>query len=200
MTKADGNEERDLDSMEAVIGVMAEAGDDDRVRVSDLADEIGGDAFGPLMLVPALIAVTPASGIPGLTATCGLIIALVAAQLVFRRKALWLPGFLRRRSISRSRLETARNWLAKPAQLIDRVTGKRLSFLVKPPFDIVPALICMMIGLFMPFMEFVPFSGTMAGMAVSLFALAFVTEDGLLAILGTVFLGAVGYLAFTALT
>ncbi|MHB2264103.1 exopolysaccharide biosynthesis protein [Aliihoeflea sp. PC F10.4] len=200
MTKVDMLEERNLDSMEAVVDVMAEAGVDERVCVGDVVDEIDGNAFGPLMLVPAMIAVTPASGIPGMTATCGLIIALIAIQIVLRRKALWLPGFLRRRSISRSRLETARDWLAKPARVIDRLTGKRLTFLVKPPFDIVPALICLMIGLLMPFMEFVPFSGTMAGAAVTLFALSLTTEDGLLAVLGTAFLGVVGYLGFTTVT
>ena len=85
------HEERNLDSMEAVVDIMADAGTDERVCVGDLVDEIDGNAFGPLMLVPALIAVTPASGIPGLTATCGLIIALIAVQIVLRRKALWLP-------------------------------------------------------------------------------------------------------------
>lgn len=194
------HEERNLDSMEAVVDIMADAGTDERVCVGDLVDEIDGNAFGPLMLVPALIAVTPASGLPGLTATCGLIIALIAVQIVLRRKALLLPGFLRSRSISRSSLETARDWLAKPARVIDRLTGKRLTFLVKPPFDVVPALICMFIGLAMPLMEFVPFSGTMAGAAVSLFALSLTTEDGLLAVLGTAFLGAVGYLGFTTVT
>jgi hypothetical protein len=194
------HEERNLDSMEAVIDITAEAGTDERVCVGDVLDEIDGNAFGPLMLVPAMIAVTPASGIPGLTATCGLIIALIAVQIVLRRKVPWLPGFLRRRSISRSKLETARDWLARPARVIDRLTAKRLSFLVKPPFDVVPALICMVIGLAMPLMEFIPFSGSMAGAAVSLFALALVTEDGLLAVLGTAFLGAIGYLAFTTVT
>ncbi|MCO6393185.1 exopolysaccharide biosynthesis protein [Aliihoeflea aestuarii] len=200
MTKADMLEERNLNSMEAVVDLMAEVGSEDRVCVGDIVDDIDGDAFAPLMLFPALLAVTPASGIPGMTATCGLIIALVAVQIVLRRKAVWLPGFLRRRSISRARLQTARDWLAKPARAIDKVTGKRLAFLVRPPFDIGAALICMCIGLTMPFMEFVPFSGTMAGIAVSLIALALVTEDGVLAVLGTGFLATVSYIGWSAVT
>jgi hypothetical protein len=189
---------QDLDSMEAVLDVMAGAGQDRKVYVGDMVDEIGGNAFGPLMLIPALVAVTPASGIPGLTATCGLIIALVAAQLVFRRKSLWLPGFLRNRSIERSKLETGRDWLSKPARFIDRITAKRLSFLVNPPFDVVPALICLAIGLVMPFMEFIPFSGSIAAGAVGLFALSLVTEDGILALFGTVLVGGLVYLLVTA--
>lgn len=193
------SEKDDLDSLEAVIDTMVEAGDDDDVCVGDLVDEVGDEAFGPLMLVPALIAITPASGIPGLTATCGMIIALVAVQLVFRRESLWLPGFLRRRSIARSKLEKGREWLAKPARLIDRLTGKRLTFLVEPPFNIVPATICLGIGLIMPLLEFIPFSGSVAAGAVALFALAFVTEDGILAVLGTALVATVGYLVWATL-
>ena len=51
----------------------------------------------------------------------------------------------------------------------------------------------------MPVMEFIPFSATIAATAVSLFALAFITEDGLLGLfgLGVIFCGL--YLGFTAL-
>lgn len=193
------SQDNDLDTMEAVLDTIADAGDGSRVSVGNIVDEIGDDAFGPLMLIPALVAVTPASGIPGLTATAGLIIALVAFQMVIGRKALWLPGFILRRTISRSKLDTARDWLAKPARIIDRLTGKRLSFLVKPPFSLVPALICLCAGLIMPFLEFVPFSGSIMAGAVALFALSFVTEDGILSVLATMLVAGVGYLAWTAM-
>lgn len=192
-------DDNDLDTMEAVLDTIADAGDGRRVSVEDIVNEIGDDAFGPLMLIPALVAVTPASGIPGLTATCGLIIALVAVQMVIARKALWLPGFLLRRTMPRSKLDTARDWLAKPARLIDRLTGKRLSFLVKPPFSVVPATICLAAGLIMPFLELIPFSGSVMAGAVSLFALSFVTEDGILSVLATALVATAGYLAWTAM-
>ncbi len=192
-------ENNDLDSMEAVLDTIADAGDGRRVSVEDIVNEIGDDAFGPLMLIPALVAVTPASGIPGLTATAGLIIALVSFQMVIGRKALWLPGFILNRTMSRSKLDTARDWLAKPARIIDRLTGKRLSFLVKPPFSVVPALICLCAGLVMPFLEVIPFSGSVMAGAVSLFALSFVTEDGILSVLGTALVATAGYLAWTAI-
>lgn len=186
----------DLDTMEGIVDTVAKAGDGDRVAVSDVVEEIGDDAFGPLMLVPALVAVTPASGIPGLTATAGLMIVLVSAQLVMRRKALWLPAFLMDRSISRDKLATARDWLRKPARLLDKITSKRLSFLVRPPFDIFAATICMMCGMIMPFLEFIPFSGSFAAGAVALIALSFITEDGLLGVLASGLIGGLAYLIF----
>ncbi|MBL0934947.1 MAG: exopolysaccharide biosynthesis protein [Rhizobiaceae bacterium] len=192
-------DQHDLDSMEVVLDTIADAGDGKRVSVEDIVHEIGDDAFGPLMLIPALVAVTPASGIPGLTATCGLIIALVAFQMVIGRKALWLPGFLLRRTMPRAKLDTARDWLARPARIVDRLTGKRLSFLVKPPFSVIPATICLAAGLVMPFLELIPFSGSVMAGAVSLFALSFVTEDGILSVLATALVATAGYLAWTAM-
>lgn len=193
------DQKSDPDSMKSVIDKMAEAGHGDMIAIGDLVDEMGQGAFGAMMLVPALIAVTPASGIPGLTTTCGLIIALAAAQRVLRREALWLPGFLRNRSIARTKVEKGHQWLATPAGWIDKLTGKRLSFLVKPPFDIVPSMICLATGLIMPILEFIPFSGSVAAGAVALFALAFVTEDGVLAVLATALVGLVVYIVWTAL-
>lgn len=192
-------QQQDLHSVEGVLDTVVHAGDGSRVSVGDVVHEIGEDAFGPLMLVPALITVSPASGIPGLTSLGGICIALVAVQMVLMRRTLWLPGILLKRKINRKTLEKAVSWLRKPARIIDKVTRRRLRLLVKAPFALVPALICLAIGLVMPFMEVIPFSGSLAASAVSLFALAFTTEDGLLAILATLVVGGVGYLAWTTL-
>ncbi|MBP0439357.1 exopolysaccharide biosynthesis protein [Tianweitania sediminis] len=189
----------DLHSMKEVLEVVAEAGDGDQVSVDDAVKEIGDDAFAPLLLIPALIAVTPASGIPGLSAVCGIIIALISVQMVFRRECLWLPQFILRQSVSRSSLQKARDWMVKPARVIDWVTRKRLSFLVRYPFSIGPALFCLGAGLCMPFLEVIPFSASFMAGAVSLFALALVTEDGLLAVLAFGLIVAAGYFAWTTL-
>ncbi len=193
------HEQHDFDTMEDILDVVSEAGQGEIITVADVVKEIGEDAFAPLMLVPALIAITPLSGIPGLSTFCGLMIALIAVQMVLMRSSLWLPAFIMRRSITRKRLDKAQSWLKKPARFVDRLTKARLCFLVKPPFSLLPAIICLMLGLMMPVMEFIPFSATIAATAVSLFALAFITEDGLLGLfgLGVIFCGL--YLGFTAL-
>ncbi|MBS9721072.1 exopolysaccharide biosynthesis protein [Tianweitania sp. BSSL-BM11] len=187
------NDKHDLHTMKAVLKVVSDAGSGDQVSLEDVVREIGDGAFAPLLLVPALIAVTPASGIPGLSSVCGITIAIIAFQLVIRRKRLWLPQFLLNRTVSRTKLDQARDWLNKPAGIIDRLTARRLAFLVRYPFSIVPALICLMIGLVMPILEFIPFSGSVAAGAVSLFALSLVTKDGLLAILGSALVMTAGY-------
>lgn len=187
-------------TVEELVKTVGDAGNgDEDVSVEQIVEAIGDDAFAPLMLVPALIAITPASGIPGLTAMTGLIVVLISVQLVARRRSLWLPGFILRRKISRSKLDTATRWLQRPSRLVDRLTAKRLVFLVRPPFSIVPAVICMCAGLVMPLMEFVPFSGSVMAGAIALIALSFMADDGLLALLAGGLLVAAGYLVWTAL-
>jgi hypothetical protein len=94
-------------------------GEGETVSVGDIVEEIGGDAFGPLLLVPALFLVTPVSGVPGMPTIGSLIISLIAVQIVLGRDSLWLPGFLTRREMKKDRLDKALSWLRKPAGWID---------------------------------------------------------------------------------
>lgn len=152
----------------------------------------GGGRSGRL-LVPALIVVTPLSAIPGLSSIIGLSIALIAVQMVFGRDHVWLPDWIMQRRVARQRLDKALSVLDKPAGFVDRLTRQRLSWLVRPPLSWVPQSICMLCGLAMPFLELVPMSSTILGAAVSLFALAIVTADGLIAIFGlAIIAGAAG--------
>jgi hypothetical protein len=173
-----------LEDVESVLDSVEHAGDDDNVTVAEIVEEIGAEAFGPLLLVPSLVLVSPLSGIPGMPTIGAIIITLIAVQIVIGRKSLWLPGFVRNRSMNRMRLDKSIGYLRKPAGLIDRITRKRLSFLTEPPLDKIPALICVATGFFIPVFETVPFSVSIVASAVALFALAMVTKDGLAVILG----------------
>jgi hypothetical protein len=172
----------------------------DRVTVSDIVEAIGDDAFGPLLLVPALIIVSPASAVPGLSSAGGLIMVMISAQMVFGRQSLWLPAFLTSRSIARDKLAKAVSFLRRPARLIDRVTRKRLSFLTAGPLRRLPPLICMLAALMIPFFELVPMSSSIISGAIVLFALAILTRDGLLLLLGLGVLSLLGFLVLSVVS
>jgi hypothetical protein len=178
----------------AVLDSVEHAGEGERVSVAEIVDSVGAGAFGPLLLVPAVILVTPVSGIPGMPTLGSLIISLIAGQIVIGRRCLWLPAFIRNRTISKRRLESAMKYLRKPSVLIDRMSRERLVFLTEKPLQLVPALICCMMVLFAPIFETVPFSVSLAAFAVSLFALGFVAKDGLWVALGLAIIagGAIG--------
>lgn len=188
-------------SVSDLLDQVENAGDGgERVSVEDVVHAIGDDAFAPLLLVPALIVVSPASAIPGLSSVGGLIMALISAQMVFGRKSLWLPGFLTRQTMPRDRLEKAITFLRKPARFLDRVTRKRLSFLTAGPLRRLPPAICLCAALIIPFFELVPMSSTTIASAITLFALALLTRDGLLLILGLCVLSLVGFLVWNVAT
>lgn len=179
--------------VETLIDDLEEAGDGkDTVRVADIVDAIGDDGLGALILVPALIMITPASGIPGLSTAGAIVILLAAAQMAAGRDTLWLPAFLRRQTMARSKLDMATRWMEPPARWIDRLTRKRLIPLVRRPLNLLPLAICIGISCVVPVLEFVPFSASLAACAIAFFGLGFVAEDGLLVAIGLVIATGVG--------
>lgn len=169
----------------------------DEVRVADIVDAIGDDGLGALILVPALIMITPASGIPGLSTAGAIVILLAAAQMAAGRGTLWLPDFIRRQKMAKSKLDKAASWIEPPARWIDKVTRRRLTMLVKRPLNLLPLAICIGISCVVPVLEFVPFSASLAACAIAFFGLGFVAEDGLLVAIGLAIAAGVGWFVWT---
>jgi hypothetical protein len=194
------NEQDQPEDLEDVLDQLEDAGEGEKVSVSDIVEEIGGDAFGPLLLVPALFLVTPASGVPGMPSIGSLIISLIAVQIVLGRDTLWLPGFLRRRQMKKARLDKALSWLRKPAGWIDKVSSERLAFLTQRPWIVLPAGLSALMVLLAPAFETVPFSVSIAAGAVALFALGMVARDGIMVLIALLIFAATGWLIVTTLT
>lgn len=171
-------------SVTDVLEQVQEAGALDTVEVSQLVEALGKASFGPLLLVPALIIVSPLSGIPGFPTVGGITIALIAGQMVFGRKSVWLPQWLLRRNIRGKSFDKAIDWLERPARFVDRITRPRLEVFVQPPFSIIPEMLCMLCGLLMPVLELVPLSSSILATAVTFFAVALIVRDGLVALVG----------------
>jgi hypothetical protein len=81
-------------------------------------------------------------------------------------------------------------WTRRPAEWVDRHTGKRLTMLVRPPMDRLIYLACALCGAAMPLLELVPFSSSLLGAAVVLLSLTVLARDGLLALAGFLVIGA----------
>jgi hypothetical protein len=157
------------------------------VSVGDVVEKLGRRSFPAVILIPALLAASPASGIPGLTAVVGLIVALVVAQMLWNRECLWLPAFIATRTISAERLCQAIGWMRRPVGFAERFLRPRLTFLMARPMVLLPLLVMLAIALFMPVMEIVPTSGSIAGTAVAFFAASLLTRDGLLMLVSFAF-------------
>ncbi|MCU0815292.1 MAG: exopolysaccharide biosynthesis protein [Cypionkella sp.] len=157
----------------------------DRVSVEDMAGAMGASSIIAMLLVPAILLISPLSGIPGLSSLGGIVIALVSVQIVLGRDHAWLPGVLRRLSLPAARLMQALDWLERPAAWFDRKTARWGAPQPSPAvWRVALGAVCLMIGLVIPFMELIPFSATLAATIVALLALSILLNSTRLALLG----------------
>lgn len=162
--------------------------DRDRVSVEDVVHAFGERAFVPVMMVPALVVVSPLSGIPFVSTVCGLTITLVAGQLLMSRTSLWLPPWLMRCEIAGVQLHKCTSRMGPIGDWIDRRTRDRMSGLVSRRGRPVIYMLCLLSGLTMPFLELVPFSSSLLGMSVLCLSSAILAADGLVVAFALVFI------------
>ena len=155
----------------------------EQVSLATVMEAVGTRSFGPLLLAAGVTTASPLSGIPGVSTAVGLMVLLIALQLLCGEKEFWLPQWLMQRTIDHRKVSRAFDWIRPPARLIDGLLRPRLSALVRASGRYVIALVCALIALGMPAMELVPFSATGAGLALTAFGLALVSRDGLLALI-----------------
>lgn len=151
-----------------------------KVSIGNVLDAIGDRSYGPALMLPALIEITPIGGIPGVPTILATIIALVAAQLLFGKEHLWLPQFLQRRSVSGEKLHKAADKLDGIAKKLDSWFHGRMPRFVKGVWPRIAAGLVLLLCLTVPPLEFVPFASTAPMVAIIAFGLALLVRDGLL--------------------
>ncbi|WP_309092779.1 exopolysaccharide biosynthesis protein [Phenylobacterium sp.] len=166
----------------------------DKVSVREVYCAVGERSFGPLLLVAGLLGMTPVSAIPGAPTALALVTLLIAAQLLFGRRTLWLPKRLLDLSTPAGRLMATVKVARKPARVIDRVVKPRLGFLTGRVADRIVAAACVLVALAVPPLELLPFVAFVPATAIAAFGLGLVARDGLLILVafaasaGTLFL------------
>ncbi|MDO3720936.1 exopolysaccharide biosynthesis protein [Marinobacter sp. chi1] len=171
-----------------------------QVSIGDVLDAVGQRSFGPVVLIAGLLTLAPLVGdLPGVPTLLGLLVLLTLGQLPFQQQSIWIPSHLSRRQIERHKLTKGLDWIEKPARFIDRWTSQRLTWLVRGPGRYLTALICMLVAAALPAMELVPFSANGGGLALTLFGIALVADDGLFALLGILFTGGTLWMVISGL-
>ena len=166
------------------------------ITIAEIVDQLGRKSFASLMLVFSLISTSPASAIPGITATVAAIVFLLVVQMIAGRQCVWLPDFITRRRISTARLCKGIGWLRKPVRFTERWLKARLTFLFRLPWIWLPLALILGLTILMPFMEVIPTSGSIASGVIALFAAGLLTRDGALAIASLALLAAVPVLVW----
>lgn len=166
---------------------------EDKVAVGDVIEALGGRGFGPLLVIVPLIDISPIGGIPGLPTAMALVIVVVAVQILLGRRHMWLPGFIRRRSVKSERAKKAVGKTRGVARFMDRWFHGRLTWLTEGVFLRVAAVGVILLCAAVPPLELLPFATTAPMLAIAAFGLAITVRDGALMIAAVVLaLAAVG--------
>lgn len=192
--------ERGPTSLSDLLERVSHAGQhEDTISLGAILETVGQRSFAPFLLLAGLITLAPLVGdIPGVPTLMASLVVLAGTQLLLGRRRIWLPNWLLERRASRERFQRVLGWLERPAGWTDRLLRQRLTVLTRPPAHLAVALTCLVIALAMPPMEFIPFSANGAGLALTLFGLALLADDGLFALAGYLFTG--GTLAVVTLS
>ncbi|WP_420328093.1 exopolysaccharide biosynthesis protein [Mameliella sp.] len=158
----------------------------ERISVETVLSRVGDQSFVAVILVVAIVLVSPVSGIPGTPTIGALITILVSIQALLGRRHLWLPQFLCRRSISARKMNRAINWLSKPAGWMDRHSSGRLRLLSSRALRPVAFAAVTLIAISWPILELLPFVTSFFAGAVSMLMFGVMTRDGIYLLAGYV--------------
>ncbi|EFH10090.1 exopolysaccharide biosynthesis protein [Pseudoroseomonas cervicalis] len=153
-------------------------------------DQIGQRSFGALILLPAIIVVSPLSGIFGVPSVAALLIIAVAGQLMLGRHDVRIPQRVAQRALPCRRVHQAMRVLRPMARVIDRILRPRLTLLTAGAASRAIAAACILLAMVMPPLEMLPFASSLIAGVVALFGLALLANDGAMAVLG--YLGLAG--------
>jgi hypothetical protein len=167
------------------------------LTLGEILEAVGRRAYGPILLVIGLFAISPATIVPGLTWAAALLTLLVAVQMLIGLKRPWLPKALLDLKIPRQPLVRFVEDARPRAAALERSgwLETRLAFLSAPPLVnlvalavIAAALVTLPIGL-------IPFAPLIPGIAIVLFSIGITARDGLWLLLGGLLFGAALWVA-----
>jgi len=185
-TSNEGENHSSPDGLVDVLEQMKENTEGDEVTLEDTLDALNSRSFGPLLLVPAIMAVSPIGMIPGMSIVTGCVLMLIAVQMVISKGRPWLPKRLLDFKFSRDKLTEGIDKSLPWAKWLEGFTDRRLTLITKWPFHYLIAFVvaCLAV-LFIP-LAFLPFAVAIPGTAIALFGLGMTARDGLMVILGFV--------------
>ncbi|MEX1041562.1 MAG: exopolysaccharide biosynthesis protein [Pirellulaceae bacterium] len=172
--------------LSAVLEKLVEETDGKDVTIGDLLETFDGRAYGPLLLIPALFAVSPIGMIPGMSVVTGSIIFLIAAEMIFSSSGPWLPQKLRSFSIRREKLVDTVEKVKPWALWVEKGIKKRLEIMAIPPMVYLLSISCMVLAATMYPLALVPFGVAVPGSAVLFFGLGLTSRDGAVILVGYV--------------
>jgi len=167
----------------------------DSLTLGEILDAVGRRSYGPLLLVIGLFAISPATVVPGMTWLAAALTLVVAGQMALGLPRIWLPRKALEAQLPRNAVKSGIAKSRGLAKAIDKLLKPRLTFLSKPPFVNLVALMVIAAALITFPLGLIPFAPLAPGLAVVFFGLGMVARDGLWLALGTAAMAGAFWLA-----
>ncbi|MEQ1492012.1 MAG: exopolysaccharide biosynthesis protein [Terricaulis sp.] len=167
----------------------------DTLTLDEILNSVGRRSYGPLLLVIGLFAISPATIIPGMTWLAAALTLLVAGQMALGLPRIWLPKKALQAQLPRAAVRSGIEKGRGTAKVIDKLLKPRLTFLSKPPFVNLVALLVIAAALITFPLGLIPFAPLAPGLAVVFFGLGTVARDGLWLAFGAAIMAGTFWLA-----
>ncbi len=174
----------DVNTLSDLLDEAEDGTSGDPITVGELLDTIDTRSFGPILLLPAVIALSPIGAIPGMSFVTGTIIIMFAGQLLCGKRHPWLPKFIKSIQFSREKLNKTSKVMRPWAKYVDSALHQRLTFLTQRPFDSIVAGICILLALLFYPLAVLPWAVALPSGAIVLFSLGLTSRDGLFVLIG----------------
>lgn len=163
--------EKRLPTSDVLEGLL-ETAPADTVTLAWIVDRLRDRSFGIVVLLIAVVAL-----VPGISPLAGVLLAVIAAQMILGRPAPALPGFVASRSLSTARLTRLVGRIAPILRWIERFLRPRWH----TPFEATKRAIGgVTLLLSATLLAPIPFSHLIPATVTMLLAFAFLEEDGIL--------------------
>jgi hypothetical protein len=165
------------------------------LTLGTLVDTLGTRGVGLLLLILSLPSALPIPA-PGYSTPFGLAIALLALQLLFHRKQLWLPTTLRKRTIKNETAQKLRTAGLRVFSKTERLIRPRWRWMLTPLSRTVLASVVLIMGLLMILP--IPLTNTAPAFVVFVISLSLAEEDGIWSVAGLL-LGVLAVIFYAAI-
>lgn len=148
----------------------------ERVTVDQVLEPLKRRAFGFLLLLLAIPNFIP---VPlGIGGVMGVLVLALGLEMLIGLEQPWVPGFLRRRTMSRGGLLRFLDRVEPVTRRLEKLCKPRAQRLTRRPFTFVSGAIMLLIGLLLALP--IPFTNYVFGAMLIAFAFALVERDGVL--------------------
>lgn len=178
-----------------LIDIQNKYKDSDRISVDQLVNDLKERGFGILFIIFCAI---PALPIPaqGIATILAIPVILLAVQLIVGKNEIWLPKFIRKKSVGSSKINKVTKVALPLMKKFEYLSNPRLKFMTSPFMERIIGvfILCCSISMALP----IPFSNTVPSIGIVIMSLGMMEKDGL-AIIGGMLIGIAGITITTSI-